>query len=305
MSSYKFLNNFEYFLKRISSNDPDFKQKNATVELLKSSILVSISGALRVYIAALLLQVHSSFLTCVAGGLIIYSVYTLDSALDSEEDLINRKELSGSRKEIGLVASLLTFIIGSYILAKRGALIFAFLPFVIGFLYSKGIKIGKFALKLKGGLGIKNAVVGLMWGISIVGVAGHACKGILSLILVFILFGVKVFVNSTIDDFKDVKGDMIAGIKTLPICLGEQKTRSFLLGLHVLSHLIIGIALIKGVIAFEPLIIFYSFICGLVCIKRYTNEEKYLSSKMELAFFKDGESAMAIALRAIVGTVLV
>ena len=90
--------------------------------------------------------------------------------------MINRKELSGSRKEIGLAVSIVTFVIGSYVLAKEGMLALAFLPLVTGFLYSKGIKIGKFALKLKGGLGVKNFVVGLTWGAFISGLAGSTCR---------------------------------------------------------------------------------------------------------------------------------
>lgn len=80
------------------------------------------------------------------------------------------------KKEIGLSASIFTFVIGSYILAKEGMLSFAFLPLITGFLYSKGIKIGKFALKLKGGLGVKNFVVGLTWGTFISGLAGSIVR---------------------------------------------------------------------------------------------------------------------------------
>ena len=55
----------------------------------------------------------------------VYTVYTLDRTVGSEEDTINREELKDSRKEIGLAACMLTFLIGSYILAKEGMLIFA------------------------------------------------------------------------------------------------------------------------------------------------------------------------------------
>jgi len=91
-------------------------------------------------IASLLLQTNSDIFLCVAGGLIIYTVYTLDRALESQEDAINRTELNGSNKKVGLTVSLLAVIIGSYILAKEGILTLAFLPFITGYLYSKGIK---------------------------------------------------------------------------------------------------------------------------------------------------------------------
>jgi 4-hydroxybenzoate polyprenyltransferase and related prenyltransferases len=306
MGYNEFFGSFERFLRYRQKNTKEYRQKNATLELLKSSVLVAFSGALRIHIAFLLLQIHSSMFTCIAGGLVIYSVYTLDRALGSEEDVVNRKELSGSRKEIGLVASMLTFVIGSYVLTKEGMIALAFLPFITGFLYSKGIKIGRFALKLKGGLGVKNFVVGLTWGAFISGLAGSTCKSIVSIILVFTFFGVKLFVNSTIYDFKDVKGDTRAGIKTLPVSLGAQNTRNFLLGLHLLSHLILGIALINGVLAFEPVIILYSFICGLICIKNYTksDEEESPFQKLERTILVDGESTSIVGLRTIVSALL-
>ncbi len=299
MGSYYIFNTYIYILKQLSN----LKKEDATLELLKSSVLVSFSGASRVYIASILLQTNPNLLTSLAGGLIIYSVYTLDRALDSKEDVVNREELNGSRKEIGLAASLLTFLIGSYVFAQEGLLALAFLPFITGFLYSKGIKIGKFSLKLKGGLGVKNIVVGITWGLCMVGAACINYGKIVPLIIVFILYGVKTFTNSALDDFKDIKGDTLAGIKTLPIYLGEQNTRNFLLGLHLLSHLILGIALIYGVLAFEPLIILYSFICGLICIKNYTKSDNNISIwKM---FFQDGEAATSIILLEIANAVLV
>ena len=269
-------------------------------------MLVAFSGALRIHIAFLLLQIHSSIFTCIAGGLVIYSVYTLDRALGSEEDMINRKELSGSRKEIGLAVSIVTFVIGSYVLAKEGMLALAFLPLVTGFLYSKGIKIGKFALKLKGGLGVKNFVVGLTWGAFISGLAGSTCRSMLPILLVFTFFGVKLFINSTIYDFKDIKGDTLAGLKTLPVSLGAQNTRNFLLGLHLLSHLILGISIINGVLAFEPIIILYSFICGLICIQNYTKTDdvESRSRKLERTILVDGESTSIVGLRTIASVFL-
>ena len=283
----------------------NFNHETATFKLLGSSIFVALSGAFRVYLASILLQTNSSILTCFAGGLIIYSVYVLDRALDSQEDSINRTELNGSNKKVGLAVSLLAFIMGTYILAKDGMFILAFIPFITGYLYSKGIKIGKFALKLKGGLGIKNIVVGLTWGIFIIGLADSTCKNYIPMILVFILYGVKVFINSAIDDFKDIEGDTLAGIKTLPVCLGARKTRTLLMGLHIISHLILGIALIRGMIAFEPLVVGYSFICGVVCVQKYTKSDYSASQKLWMGFFKDGESSMTIILRAIVNMVLV
>lgn len=267
----------------------------ATLHLLTSSILVSVSGAFRVYLASLLLGTRVTVWTCLAGGLVIYSVYTLDRTLDSEEDLINRKELCGSCKEIGFAASILSFFIGGFIFSKNGILILAFIPFIVGFLYSKGIKIGKHNLKLKGSLGVKNIVVGITWGVCTVGVAGYH-SNFLPLAIVFLLYGVKTFINSVIDDFKDVKGDTLTGIKTLPVCLGELKTRKTLLCMHILSHMIIIVALVYNIIAFEPVIIIYSFLCGVIYIKKYTNEPA-IHKKRGKSLLIDGEAVISLILR--------
>jgi len=306
MSSNVFSGSFGHIFKHSRTTKPECKEENATLELLKSSILVAFSGALRIHLAFLLLHIQSSILTCVAGGLIIYTVYTLDRALGAEEDTVNRKELKGSNKKVGLAVSLLAFIIGTYILAKEGILTLAFIPFITGYLYSKGIKIGKFALKLKGGLGIKNVVVGLTWGIFIAGLAGSGCGNLVPIVLVFIFFGVKLFINSAIYDFKDIKGDTLAGIKTLPVSLGTRKTRNLLTAMHLISHLALGIALIHGVLAFEPLIVLYSFICGLICIQNFTKteDEKNSSRKLERTILVDGESTSILGLRIVAGALI-
>ena len=306
MSSNVFSGCFGHIFKHRRTTSPKCDEENATLELLKSSILVAFSGALRIHLAFLLLHIQSSILTCVAGGLIIYTVYTLDRAFDSEEDTVNRKELNGSNKKVGLAVSLLAFILGTCILAKEGMFVLAFVPFITGYLYSKGIKIGKFALKLKGGLGIKNIVVGLTWGLFIAGLAGSGCGNLVPIVLVFIFFGVKLFINSAIYDFKDVKGDTLAGIKTLPVSLGTRKTRNLLTSMHLLSHLVLGIALIHGVLAFEPLIVLYSFICGLICIQNFTSsgDEKLSSQTLERTVLVDGESTSILGLRMIAGALI-
>jgi len=306
MNSNVLSGSFEQIFKYGRTNHPRQRAENATFELLKSSVLVAFSCALRIHLAFLLLHIQSSILTCVAGGLIIYTVYTLDRALGAEEDTVNRKELSGSNKKVGLGISLLAFMIGTYILAKEGILALAFIPFITGYLYSKGMKIGRFALKLKGGLGVKNIVVGLTWGIFIAGLAGTGCGNMVPVVLVFIFFGVKLFINSAIYDFKDIKGDTLAGIKTLPISLGVRKTRNLLTAMHLISHLALGIALIHGVLAFEPLIVLYSFICGLICIQNFTNSEddNIFSKKLERTVLVDGESTSILGLRMIAGALI-
>ncbi|ABE52807.1 UbiA family prenyltransferase [Methanococcoides burtonii] len=282
---------------------PDISSLWPTLHLLNSSTLVSVSGALRIYIAFLLLQLQCNILSCIGGGLVVYSVYTLDRALDSEEDAVNRSELTGARRDIALFVSLLTFLMGAYFLFRDGLLLLAFLPLMTGFLYSKGIKVGKHHLKLKGGLGVKNLVVGTTWGAFIAGIAGWYAESMLPVFGVFLYFGIKLFVNSSVYDFKDIKGDALAGIKTLPVSLGEQRTRDILLSIHLFSHSLLSILIITGLVAYEPMVLVYSFVSGLVCIDRFAapveNESKNRLYKR--LFVVDGESSMIVGLRTIIG----
>src|SRR5574341_2622251 len=121
-----------------------------TIRLLSASILVALSGVFRIYIASLFLGIVPDIPVYLAGFLVIYATYTLDRALGCEEDCINRKELASSRKEIALVLCLISFITGSFIFARYGLILTAFLPLIIGYIYSKGIHIGCISLKLKG-----------------------------------------------------------------------------------------------------------------------------------------------------------
>ncbi|MFA0821714.1 MAG: UbiA family prenyltransferase [Methanomethylovorans sp.] len=297
--------NHNYISKIILSTDL-YKNLFPTINLLNSSVLVSLSGALRIYIASLLLLGTMNILNCLAGGLIVYAVYTLDRALEPAEDAINRSELKGANKKLALFVCLITFIVGCYILNSSGLLLIALMPLVAGYLYSKGLNIGRIKLKLKGGLGVKNLVVGITWGTFIASIAGVGLESILPVLLVFFYYGSKLFINSTIYDFKDVKGDLMAGIKTLPVSLGEKNTRRLLLTLHIGSHLLLISAIIMHLLAFEPVVVIYSLIIGLIYIFRLTKnrENETPLGKIERLFLVDGEAASIIYLRAAVATLI-
>ncbi|MDJ1422252.1 MAG: UbiA family prenyltransferase [Candidatus Methanoperedens sp.] len=224
----------------------------------------------------------------------------MDRTLECKEDTVNRSELTGSRKDIAFLVSISAFSAGALILFNEGLYTLPFLPLIIGYLYSKGIKIGRLNLKLKSGIGIKNLVVAFTWGTFITGIAGKSADNIVPLIFVFSFFSSKVFINSVIYDFKDVKGDSLAGIRTLPVQLGEKKTIAFLLILHILTHIGMLLAIIMGIIAFEPIILLYSLFAGIICITCYSaaTEAESRTRKLIREFLVDGESTMEISLRA-------
>jgi 4-hydroxybenzoate polyprenyltransferase len=256
-------------------------EESPTIKLLMISIYVSISGIFRVFISSILLNTHINLVMGLACGLIIYSVYTFDRITDVR--------FLGSDKVIGVTASLCAAFIGIGVFYLNGQLLLGIFPFAICYLYSKGLKIGKHTYALKAGYGFKNLVIGSTWGILIVGSAGFG--NFIPFIIVFLLYGVKLFCNSNENDFKDITSDSLAGLKTLPVLLGAQKLKIILLSLHILAHLIVYSAMLNGIITLDYIILLCSFFCGGFCILNCNNAQTPISR-----FFRDGESTMTVLL---------
>lgn len=273
-----------------------------TLKLLTGSILVGLSGVFKLHIAFLLLGIAPDLKTYLACFLIIYATYTLDRAMDNEEDKINRKELDSSRKDIALGFCFVSFLAGSLLLSLKGLLLIAFLPIIIGYVYSKGIRIGSHKLKLKGNFGMKNLTVSLTWGSFISGIAQGDANNNIIFLFIFPFFTIKSFINTVVYDYRDIKGDAIAGIKTLPICLGETATRRLLQGMHILLHLWIAASMLLKFVMVETVLFLVSWSAGLIYTWFFTrpspqNETK--SRKFMRDVLVDGEFILAVFLRTI------
>ena len=207
-----------------------------TLQLLNSSTAVAIGGGLRLNIAFLLAGLAIRIPDYCAFALIIYSTYTLDRALDCREDAINKKELIGANGNIGILACAITFLAGTAILVQEGIYFAPFFPFIVGYIYTHGIRIGPYELRLKGGAGVKNGIIGLTWGGTIALIVSHWCDGFTTVLVIFLFYAIKLFITSCVNDFKDVKGDLAAGIRTLPACLGENLTKLVLPFCSILSR---------------------------------------------------------------------
>lgn len=239
-------------------------QITSTIRLLTTSVPVAISGVFRLHIAFLFLGITPQILIYLAGFLVIYSTYTFDRALDNDEDKINRKELTTARKDIAVLVCIVSIITSTILLYREGLTFMAFLPFVTGYVYSKGISVGNHKLKLKGNFGVKNLIVSFTWGLFIAGIAHHMAGDYSALIFVFPFFMIKSFINTVIWDFRDVKGDGAAGIQTLPIWLGETKTRKLLQFMHITLHFWIAAAMLYEYIFPEIAILLISSFAGII-----------------------------------------
>lgn len=270
----------------------------ATLKLLNSASLVGFSGGLRLYLAFLLADIVPNLLLVIASSLIIYATYTLDRSLDNKEDEINHKEFTGASKITGLIASGIAILIGISIFFSKQLFSPPVFPFIVGILYSRGIPLGNKNIKLKAGSGIKNLVIGLTWG-GTLGLVIASTGQITAALVIGLYFGMKLFINSTIFDLKDVKGDLAAGIRTLPVLLGEKKLKFFLFCLCCIQHGILAIAMMGGILVHAEIFFSYSLIVsGFVIIyysPKFESNGSWLQRKFRILAI-NGEPIVLVVL---------
>jgi len=274
-----------------------------TLRLLNSSTAVALGGGLRLHVAFLLAGLAARIPEYVACALIIYATYTLDRALDCKEDAINKSELRGANGKIGVFACIVTFAIGTWLFFLDGIYLAPFFPFIIGYVYTRGIRLGPYDIKLKGGAGIKNVIIGITWGGSIALVVARWSTSLMTVTVIFLFFALKLFATSCVNDFKDVRGDMAAGIRTLPACLGEDLTKKLLIIILLGLHTIMVYSLLVNVIRNEWIVIVYSLVVSVAFLLVYSasfeKSPSILFRKMrEVVIY--WESAITLALRTVV-----
>lgn len=199
-----------------------------------SSIFIAINCLLLVYFSFMLYGIDINSDMLLSSFLLTFTVYSLDKITNIKEDSLCLQERAGF---IGRHKNILTFLTGaSYIVTlflsymRNHAALFAVLfPLLIGLVYS--IKI--FDFRLKDITGIKNTVVALSW--AVVGTFFPLAVTFNNSILIFIVFYfifIKLFINTTLFDVRDIEGDSMNGVRTIPVYLGLKNTRKSLLILN-------------------------------------------------------------------------
>jgi len=183
--------------------------------------------------------------------------YTLNRLTDVKEDEINVPKRAFFIKKYGkslLVTSAILYIIALIITGTKNLIILflASIPILLGFAYS--------IFKFKRIFVIKNIFVGISWGILPL-ITGFFF-GRFDLLILYIAFfiGIEFFINTVIFDVKDIKGDLLENIRTLPNIFGIRNTQYVL---HILN-ILVALSLVLGVFynilpTIYLLLLFYSF----------------------------------------------
>ncbi|MFH1033800.1 MAG: 4-hydroxy-3-methylbut-2-enyl diphosphate reductase [Pseudomonadota bacterium] len=224
--------------------------------LVRSQVVVA-GGAAGMTVASSLLQGHRPRPILVGVAFFyIYAMHILNHFLDKEAGQYNEPDRAQ------FLAKHQVFLIGSGVASAAAALflcaMLGSLPFwlvlvmsVLGLLYSVPVipaglerRIG--IQSLKDIPGSKTISAALAWAVIVAVLpavaAGDASPGPAGLAFIYAM--VMVFVRCAFFDILDVQGDLIVGKETIPIVLGESKTR------RLLMSLILGLALL---LALAPL----------------------------------------------------
>ena len=195
---------------------------------------------------------------------LVFFLYTLNRYTDIPEDKINYPERVYFFQRFGkilLIISGLLFVFSLYLVSLTNlySLIILLLPIGLVLLYS--------VLRLKKYFLIKNIFVALGWStipIFIYSIFNFSLNFAAVLILFLFLF-FRVLFGAIFFDIKDIAGDRIHKISTLPSIYGLKRTKIVLHILNIMASCLLIIGYIFNVFSvvaiFASLIGIYSFIC--------------------------------------------
>lgn len=202
--------------------------------LAKSSIFIGINCLLLVYFSFLLYNINIDINLLFSSFLLTFTVYNFDKLSNVKEDSISLPERTGfvcKYKKVIFCATVTSYIIALLLsfLKNSLALLIVLFPLCVGIIYS--IKISNF--RLKDITGIKNISIAFSW--SLTGTflpLAVSFSNIIQVIFIFYFYFIRVFIGSILFDVRDIEGDRINGVRTIPVFLGLKKTKRLLIILN-------------------------------------------------------------------------
>jgi (E)-4-hydroxy-3-methyl-but-2-enyl pyrophosphate reductase len=282
--------------------------KNAFKFMLLSNLLVAFGGFTLAYAAAVLSGRTPDLIHPCLALLYIYAMHVLNRFLDKGASTYNDPEragfyrthrvfliLSGVFSMIGALA--LSFYLGTPIFFAIAGLS------ILGILYSLPIvpvslrHLWRYS-KIKDIPGSKTLSVALAWAvlISILPLLEPTSLSWPAAVVSFLFVFSMVYARSALFDIFQVQGDLIVGVETLPIVLGERRTLHLLKWIILSGVLLLTLAAVTrlvGPFSWLLLLVFFSFtLCLLIYQKRWLYPGTRLEAMVEGNFFLAGLLAL-------------
>ncbi len=180
--------------------------------LVVSSIWISFIGALCPVLVCLVYDLPINPLHSLIAFLCTFAVYSRDKVSGSKEDLLNTPERAILAhypvKQLAMLAYGLAILLA---IATNWHKLPSVLVFgAAGWLYVLSVR----GVRPKDIPGIKNLIVAGACTICYAGLPGAGYS------LIFLI----ILINTILFDFRDIRGDAAAGVRTLPVLLGSSRT---------------------------------------------------------------------------------
>lgn len=204
--------------------------------LISTSLFLAINGSLKVLFSCLLFNTFGLNIV-LATFFVTFSIYGLNKLTDLKEDTINAPERAKLIKKIEPVfkfSLIFSFILSLLLAFSVNVLTLPILlfPLFSGTLYS--VKFSKNLPRLKDILGVKSITIALTWAVGSTFLPAICLpeKEIIPIIIIFYFFFFKSLINAVLFDVRDIEGDKMSGVRTIPIVFGREKTKNLLLILN-------------------------------------------------------------------------
>lgn len=209
--------------------------------LVYSSLYLSFAGGAMVYLSCSLQGLSFSPVAALIMILVTYGVYNLNRKTDEAEDIMNHYERYSFTKKYGSFlykSSILAYITaaGIGIIYGPEALIMTLVPLIAGVLYSIPFFPKTFGFsRIKEVPVFKSLIVAVAWAIPPAFLPVYLSSSLpgFSSYIAALYFFILVFTSTVVFDIRDVKGDIVSGVRTIPAILGKEKTVLLLSSLNI------------------------------------------------------------------------
>ena len=196
--------------------------KRDVIFLVDSTMFGAVAPAAITYATIILTKNPFSWQLVLLPFFACLLIYSTNRITDRKEDAINTPErvrFPQCIRIILLVVSLVFYILLLMIVLQKNFLSFVIglLPLIIAIMYS--------VLRLKQIFILKNILIAGACGSSVLIVPSYYENWSSTSGMLFFFFFLLVFLNTIIFDIKDIKGDRVYSIQTLPVRLGILETK--------------------------------------------------------------------------------
>ncbi len=249
-------------------------------EFVYGSHLVALGDIIALYVFAVVLNIQVTISFFIVVYISILAINFLNRYEDIDQDMTSNPERSKSVNKyfkftpyIMVALTVVPVGITTYY-APISAIIFMLFLFGIGILYSVLLK-----NVTKQILGFKDIMTALPYALLVIFMALYYSAPItFAVVLITVFYFIRMFINTTFFDIKDIKSDKKEGLRTFPVIYGENKTKLFLIFLNLISALPILIGIYLNVLPFYSITLLLTLAYAFL----YLNKQKLFKQRTSL-----------------------